>query len=75
MPEERLARDDALKAFTLNAAYAAHAEKDLGSLEAGKLADMVLLNKNVMTIDAREILSTSPILTVIGGEVVYERTP
>jgi len=75
MPEERLSRDDALKAFTLNAAYAAHAEKDLGSLEAGKLADMVLLDKNVMTIDAREILSTSPILTVIGGEVVYERTP
>ena len=39
MPEERLSRDEMLKSFTLNAAYAAHAEKDLGSLEVGKLAD------------------------------------
>jgi predicted amidohydrolase YtcJ len=75
MPEERLSRDEALKAFTWNAAYAAHAEKDLGSLEPGKLADMVLLNKNVMTVDAIEILSTAPIMTVIGGEIVYERKP
>jgi predicted amidohydrolase YtcJ len=73
MPEERLSREEMLKSFTWNAAYAAHAEKDLGSLEVGKLADMVLLDKDVMTIEPREILTVHPLLTVIGGEVVHER--
>jgi hypothetical protein len=75
MPEERLSRDEMLKSFTWNAAYAAHSEKDLGSLEVGKLADMVLLDKDVMTVDPREILSTRPLITIIGGEIVYQRTP
>ena len=73
MPDERLSREEMLKSFTWNAAYAAHAEKDLGSLEVGKLGDMVVLDKNVMTIDPKEILSTRPLVTIIGGEVVYER--
>jgi predicted amidohydrolase YtcJ len=73
MPDERLSREEMLKSFTWNAAYAAHAEKDLGSLEVGKLGDMVLLDKNVMTVEPKEILSAHPILTIIGGEVVYER--
>ena len=50
-----LSREEMLKSFTWNAAYAAHAEKDLGSLEVGKLADMVLLDKNVMTVEPKEI--------------------
>ena len=73
MPEERLSREEMLKSFTWNAAYAAHAEKDLGSLEVGKLADMVLLDKNVMTVEPKEILSTQVLLTIIGGEIVYEQ--
>jgi predicted amidohydrolase YtcJ len=73
MPDERLSREETLKSFTWNAAYAAHAEKDLGSLEAGKLADLVLLDNDIMTIDPRAILTTRPRLTVIGGEVVYEK--
>jgi predicted amidohydrolase YtcJ len=73
MPEERLSREEMLKSFTFNAAYAAHAENDLGSLEVGKLADMVLLDKNVMTIEPAEILSTRPLLTIVGGEVTFER--
>lgn len=73
MPDERMSREEMLKSFTWNAAYASHAEKDLGSLEAGKLADMVLLDKNVMTVDPKEILSTQVLVTVIGGEVVYEK--
>jgi predicted amidohydrolase YtcJ len=75
MPAERLSRDEMLKSFTWNAAYAAHAEADLGSLEVGKLADMVLLDKDVMTIAPQEILSTRVLVTVIGGEVVYQRQP
>ncbi len=73
MPDERMSREEMLKSFTWNAAYASHSEKDLGSLEAGKLADMVLLDKNVMTVDPKEILSTQALATVIGGEVVYEK--
>jgi predicted amidohydrolase YtcJ len=73
MPDERLSREEMLKSFTWNAAYASHAEKDLGSLEAGKLADMVLVDKDVMTVEPKAILSTLVLVTVIGGEVVYEK--
>ena len=73
MPEERMTRDEMLKSFTWNGAYASHTEKDLGSIELGKLADLVLLDKNVMTVEPREILSTQAIMTIIGGEIVYER--
>ena len=73
MPDERMSRMEALRSFTTNAAYAAHSEKDLGSLEAGKLADMVLLDRNIMTVDPKEILTTSVIATIVGGEVTYEK--
>lgn len=74
MSEERLSPDETLRSFTWNAAYAAHAENDLGSLEVGKLADMVLFDKDVMTIERKEILSTQAVMTIVGGEVVYERS-
>jgi predicted amidohydrolase YtcJ len=73
MPAERLSREETLKSFTWNAAYASHSEKDFGSLEVGKLADMVMVSKNVMTVDPKEILSTEVLMTFIGGEVVYEK--
>ena len=72
MPEERMSRDEMLKSFTWNAAYAANAEKDLGSIEVGKLADLVVLTRNVMTVEPKEILSTVVRYTIIGGEVVHE---
>ena len=73
MPDERMSRLEALKSFTSNAAYAAHSEKDLGSIEAGKLADMVLLDRNIMTVEPRDILTTNVIVTIVGGEVSYEK--
>jgi predicted amidohydrolase YtcJ len=75
MPDERLSREEMLKSFTWNAAYAAHAETDLGSLEVGKLADMVLLDTDVMTVDPKEILSAQVLITIVGGEIVYQRAP
>lgn len=72
MPEERLTREEALASFTLNAAFAAHMEKDLGSLEPGKLADLVVLSRDVMTIPARDILTTTVVKTIVGGRIVYE---
>jgi predicted amidohydrolase YtcJ len=72
-PDQRLSRDEMLKSFTIHAAFAAHAEKDMGSLTAGKLADLVVLSKDVMQVAPKEILSTTVLTTVIGGKIVYEQ--
>ena len=71
-PDQRLSREETLRSFTQHAAFAAHAEKDLGSLTPGKLADLVVLSKDVMTVPPKEILSTTVLTTVIGGQVVYQ---
>lgn len=72
MPDQRMTRDQALASFTANAAYAAHMEKDLGSIEEGKLADLVVLSHDIMTIAPRAILTTRVLKTIIGGRIVYE---
>jgi predicted amidohydrolase YtcJ len=72
-PEQRLTRGEALRAMTLGAAYAAHAERDLGSIEPGKLADYVELSRDIMQVDPRDVLSTTVLRTVVGGRTVYER--
>jgi predicted amidohydrolase YtcJ len=71
-PGERLTREEALRAFTLGAAFAAHAERDLGSIEAGKLADLVVLSADIMTIEPAAVLTTTVLRTMIAGETVYE---
>jgi predicted amidohydrolase YtcJ len=71
-PDQRMSREEALESFTIRAAFAAHAEKDLGSLTAGKLADLAVLSKDVMTVPAKEILTTTVTMTIIGGKVVHE---
>jgi predicted amidohydrolase YtcJ len=75
MPGERMSREEALATFTRNAAFAAHAETRLGTLEAGKLADLVVLSKDIMRIAPPEILTTSVRMTIVGGEIVYRSTP
>ena len=72
-PEQRMTRTEALRSFTLDAAYAAFQEDLKGSLDPGKLADFVVIDRDVMTCEPREILGTSVLRTVIGGETVYER--
>ncbi len=72
-PDQRMSRMEALKSFTINAAYAAHLEKELGTLEAGKLADLVVLSGDVMTEPAKDILTTTVVKTMIGGRWVYEK--
>ncbi len=70
-PAERLSRDEALRAFTLDAAYAAHAERDLGSIEAGKLADFVVLSRDIMRALPVDILRTTVVRTIVAGRTVY----
>ncbi|HEY1302267.1 MAG TPA: amidohydrolase [Vicinamibacterales bacterium] len=72
MPDQRMTRQEALASFTRNAAFASHAETMTGSLEAGKLADLVVLTRDVMGIPAPDILKTTVRMTVVGGEIVYE---
>ncbi|KAG6335056.1 hypothetical protein ID866_4034 [Astraeus odoratus] len=70
-PAERLTRSQALKGMTLDAAYASFSESFLGSLTIGKKADFVVLDKDIMTVPAPEILETKVLATVIDGGVVY----
>jgi predicted amidohydrolase YtcJ len=71
-PEEALSREQAIKMFTVWAAYAAFEENLRGSIETGKLADFTILSADIMKIPENEILNTRCLMTVIGGEVVYE---
>jgi predicted amidohydrolase YtcJ len=71
-PEQKLTREQALKMFTIWAAFAAFEEKTRGSIETDKLADLTVLSADIMQIPEAEILKTKCVMTVIGGEVVYE---
>ena len=72
MPEHRMTREEALKSWTLDGAYAEFAENRKGSITPGKLADFVIWSKDIMKIPAEEILRARALLTVVGGEIVYE---
>jgi predicted amidohydrolase YtcJ len=65
-------RAEVLRAITLNAAYTLRQEKDSGSLEVGKLADMIVLDRNFFTIPAEDIANIKVLLTVVGGKIVYQ---
>jgi predicted amidohydrolase YtcJ len=71
--EQALSREQALKMFTIWAAYAAFEEQVKGSIEAGKLADLTVLSADIMKIAEPEILKTRSVMTVIGGEIVYQQ--
>ena len=70
-PEQAVSREEALKMFTINAAFAAFEENDKGSIEPGKLADFTVLSNDIMKISEPEILNTRCLMTVIGGEVIF----
>ncbi len=71
-PEEALSRDDALKLFTLWPAYASFREDELGSIEEGKRADFSIFSGDIMTIEYADILTVTPWMTVVDGEVTWE---
>lgn len=70
--EQALSRFDALRIFTQNAAYAAFQEEELGTIEIGNLADFSVFNQDLMTIEDEEILATEPVMTIVGGEIVWQ---
>ncbi|MGH9898397.1 MAG: amidohydrolase, partial [Pyrinomonadaceae bacterium] len=73
-PEQAVTREQALKMLTLWPAVAAFEEKEKGSIEAGKLADLTVLSNDIMRIPEAEILKTHCVMTVIGGEIVFDVT-
>ncbi len=72
-PEETLTRDQALKLFTASAAYARFAEKDLGTITVGKRADLSAFSVDLMTAPVAEIPKGRAVLTVVDGQVVYDK--
>jgi predicted amidohydrolase YtcJ len=73
MPEQRMTRAEALESMTIWPAYAAFQEQIMGSITPGKLADFVILDRDIMTVPEQDILGTSVLATYIGGKAVYER--
>jgi predicted amidohydrolase YtcJ len=70
--EERIPIMDAIRAYTINGAYLEGKEAEKGSIEPGKLADFVLLDRDITTTDPEEILKAVVLMTVVGGNVAYE---
>ena len=72
-PEEKMTRQEALRAMTIWPAYAAFQESEMGSLTPGKYADFVVLDRDIMRIPEGDILGTQVMATYIAGKAVYER--
>src|SRR5688500_319925 len=71
--DQTMTRAQALKSYTWNGAYAAKEETLKGSIAAGKLADITVLSKDIMTVPDDEIPATTAVYTIVGGKVAYQR--
>ncbi len=70
-PEQRMTIEEAIKGFTIWAAYSAFQEDVLGSIEVGKYADFTVLDKDILEITPKEILTTKTVYTIVGGKIRY----
>jgi len=70
-PEQKITVEEAVRAYTVSGAYAEFAEHQKGSLEVGKLADLVVLSRDIFTIPPDEIPQVEVLLTIVGGKIVY----
>jgi predicted amidohydrolase YtcJ len=72
-PDQRMSRMEALKSYTINGAYAAFQEGTRGSLAIGKLADMTVLSKDILTVPEEQIRTAQIAYTIVGGKILYRR--
>jgi predicted amidohydrolase YtcJ len=72
VPEQRLTVEEAVRGYTFGAAYAGRREKTEGSIERGKLADLIIVSQNIFDIDPHRIAETKVLTTIVGGRVVYQ---
>ena len=73
-PHQRMTREEALRSYTLDAAYSAFEEDQKGSLEVGKLADVTVLSRDILTVPEEEIPGTEVVYTIVGGRVAYRQS-
>jgi len=73
VPEQRISVAQAIAGYTIGAAFAGHREKTQGSLEPGKVADLIIVSQNPFEVDPHELNKTQVVLTMVGGRVVYQR--
>jgi predicted amidohydrolase YtcJ len=71
-PQQAITREQAVIAYTLTAAYAEFAEKDKGSLEPGKFADLAVLSQDIFSVPPPELPKTESVLTMVGGKIVFD---
>ncbi len=72
-PDQRMSRMEALRSYTINGAFASFQEDILGSLTPGKLADIAVLSKDIMTVPEEEIPTAEVLYTIVGGKIVYQK--
>ncbi len=72
-PEQKITIQEAIKAYTLSSAYANFDDDVKGSITSGKLADMVVLSQDLLTIPVNDIPNTEVLVTIVNGNVVYEK--
>jgi hypothetical protein len=72
VPSQRLTVAQAVEGYTLGAAFAGRREKTEGSLEKGKLADLIIVSQNIFEVDPHKISETKVRTTIVGGQVVYQ---
>ena len=71
-PRQRISVEEALRAYTVGSAYAGFAEDELGTLAPGKLADIVVLDRDILTVKPEEIPDTRVVLTIVDGRIVFD---
>jgi predicted amidohydrolase YtcJ len=71
LPEQRVTPEEALRMFTIDAAYASFREKELGTLTIGKWADMIVLPENLLTCDPKAMIDMKVLYTIVGGQIRY----
>jgi predicted amidohydrolase YtcJ len=72
-PAEKMTRKQALRSYTLDAAYGAFEEKIKGSIEVGKLADFTVFSQDLMVVPDNQLLSTQVEMTILGGKILYTK--
>ena len=72
VPKQKITVQEAVRAYTLGSAYAEFADRSKGSLTVGKLADVVVLDQDLFTIDPSQIEKTRAVLTIMDGRIVFE---
>jgi predicted amidohydrolase YtcJ len=74
VPEQRLTVEEAVRGYTLGGAYAGRRERTEGSIERGKLADLIIVSQNIFEIDPHHLAQTKVLTAIVGGRVVYQVT-